>query len=134
MDLSIDIKLQGELLLVTASGQVQVDIASQLLKKVCDVAAEKKVNKILVNCLEVTGELASFERYRLGAETAEVYIAQGPTNVRLAFVGKPPTTQGFGVRVAQNRGLITQLFSTPQEALKWLNECPDVPADLQDHD
>jgi hypothetical protein len=130
MDLSIDIKLQGELLLITANGQVQVDIASQLLKQVCDIAAEKKVNKILVDCLDVTGELASFERYRLGAETAEVYLTQGQTNVRLAFVGKPPTTQGFGVRVAQNRGLITKLFSTQQEALQWLDEFSGVSAEL----
>jgi hypothetical protein len=39
----------------------------------CDIAADKGVNKILVDCLALTGELAAFERYRLGAETAESF-------------------------------------------------------------
>jgi hypothetical protein len=130
MDLHIDIELQAGLLLVTANGRVKVDIASRLLKQVCDTAAESRVSKILVNCLAVTGELFPFERYRLGVETAEVYLTQPEMNVRLAFVGKPPTTDGFGVRVARNRGLTTKLFSTPEEALKWLDEPPDVSAEL----
>jgi hypothetical protein len=129
MHLRIDIELRGELLLVTANGRVKVDTASRLLKRVCDTAAEKQVNKILVNCLAVTGELFPFERYRLGVETAEVYLTQPEMNVRLAFVGKLPTTDGFGVRVARNRGLVTQLFATPEEALRWLEESPAVPAE-----
>jgi hypothetical protein len=120
MDLHIEFESQGELLLVTAKGQVKAETASRLLKQVCYRAAENHVDKILVNCLAVTGELFAFERYRLGAETAAVYLTEGQMNVKLAFVGKPPTTDGFGVRVAWNRGLVTKLFSTQQDALKWL--------------
>jgi hypothetical protein len=43
---------------------------------------------------------------------------------RLAFVGKAPTMDGFGVRVAQNRGLTVEMFSTEQEALSWLDKWP----------
>jgi hypothetical protein len=40
-------------------------------------------------------------------------------NVKLAFVGLPPTTDGFGVRIARNRGVMAKVFSTQQEALTW---------------
>jgi len=39
MDLHIDVALQGDLLLVTASGSLVFDVALRLLKEVCDIAA-----------------------------------------------------------------------------------------------
>jgi hypothetical protein len=46
-------------------------------------------------------------------------------NVRIAFVGLPPAMDGFGVRIAQNRGVITRMFSSQTEALSWLGVLPD---------
>jgi hypothetical protein len=103
MDLRIDFDLQGGLLLVTASGNLTFDAALRLLKQVCDTAKEKEVKKILVNTLAMDGEPSTFERYGLGVEVA-AYVKQRQMNPRLAFVGKPPTMDGFGVRVGQNRG------------------------------
>jgi hypothetical protein len=123
MDLHIDIELEGRLLLVTASGSLAFDAALRLLKQVCDTAAEKRVNSILVNGLAVYGELSTLERYSLGVEVA-AYFQQRQLNARLAFVGKPPAMDGFGVRVGQNRGLTTEMFSSQQEALTWLNKWP----------
>jgi hypothetical protein len=120
MDLHIDVKLQGEMLFVTADGSVVFDMALRLLKQVFDTAAENQVNKILVNTLAVDGELAGFERYALGVELAS-YLSQRQINLKLAFVGKPPTVNGFGVRVAQNRGITTEVFSSLPEALRWLS-------------
>jgi hypothetical protein len=123
MELQIDIELHGGLLLVTASGNVAFDAALRLLKQVCDTAKEKEVNKILTSTLAMEGELSTFERYGLGVEVA-AYIKQRQMNPRLAFVGKPPTMDGFGVRVGQNRGLATAMFSSQQEALNWLDRWP----------
>lgn len=123
MDLHIDIELQGGLLLVNASGNFTFDAALRLLKEACDRAKEKEVNKILVNCLAMDGELTTIERYNLGVEVA-TYVKQRQMNPRLAFVGKPPTIDGFGVRVGQNRGLVTEVFSSQQEALNWLVSWP----------
>jgi hypothetical protein len=123
VDLQIDIELQGGLLLVTASGTLAFDAALRLLKQVCDTAAEKQVNKILVNGLAVDGEFSTLERYRLGVEVA-VYLDQRQMRPRIAFVGKPPALDGFGVRVGQNRGLTTEMFSSQQEARDWLNKWP----------
>ena len=123
MDLHIDVKLQEGLLLVTASGNVELDAAVRLLKQVCDTAKEKGVNKILVDTLAVDGVLSTVDRYQLAVEVT-AYIKQRQMSPRLAFVGKPPTSDGFGVRVAQNRDLVTSMFSS-QEAMDWLKGWPD---------
>jgi hypothetical protein len=127
MDLHIDIELQGGLLLVTATGRVKFDAVVRLLKEVCDTAAANQINKILVNGLAADGELASFERYASGVEIA-AYLTQRRMNVRLAFVGVPPTVNGFGVLVAQNRGVDAMVFPTSQEALTWLDDVPGDPS------
>jgi hypothetical protein len=123
MDLHIDIELRGGLLLATASGNFAFDSTLQLLKQVCDTAKEKDVNKILVNFLAIDGEPSTLERYRLGIEVA-AYLKQREMSPRLAFVGKPPAMDGFGVRVGQNRGITTEMFSNQQEALGWLAKWP----------
>ena len=123
MDLHIDIELQGGLLLVTGSGTWALDAALRALKQFCDTAKEKGVNKILVNNLAMDGELSTMERYRLGVELA-AYLKQCQMNPWLATVGKPPGMDGFGVRVAQNRGVTVEIFSTQQEALNWLEKWP----------
>ena len=80
MDLHIDeIKLQEGLLLVTASGKVELDVALWLIKQVCDTAKEKGISKILVNTLEVDGELSTVERYQFGVEVA-AYVKQRQMN------------------------------------------------------
>ena len=123
MDLRIDIELQGGLMLVTARGNLAFDAALRLLKQVCDTAAEKQVNKILVNSLAVDGVLTTMERYQIGVEVA-AYIMKLQMKPRLAFVGQPPAMDGFGVRVAQNRGMTVEVFSSQQEALNWLDIWP----------
>ena len=119
MDLHIDIELQGGLMLVTARGNLTLDAALRLLKQVCDTAAEKQVNKIIVNCLAVDAEFSTVERYQIGEEVS-AYIRQRQVNPRLAIVGQPPAIDGFAVRVAKNRGMTVQVFSSQQEALNWL--------------
>jgi hypothetical protein len=123
MELRIDIELQGSLLLVNASGEIALEAALRLLKQSFDTAKEKNVSKILVNTLAVEGELSTFDRYRL-AFGAAAHLRQRELNPRIAFVGKPPTSNGFGVRVAQNRDVVAEMFSSQQEALSWLNGWP----------
>jgi len=124
MDMHIDIELQRGLMLVTAGGSVRFDAVPRLFKQVFDEAAEKQVNKILVDSLALDGELATFERYDLGVEMA-AYLNERRMNLQLAFVGRLPTMNGFGARVARNRGIITEVFSTHDEALRWLDQLPD---------
>ena len=120
MKLRTEIETQDGVLIVTAHGDAAFDAALRLLKEACDAAAAKQLNRILVDCLAMEGEFSTLERYTLGVEVA-TYIVQRQMNHRLALVGKLPTLDGFGVRVAQNRGLTTEFFSNQQEALNWLS-------------
>jgi hypothetical protein len=124
MDMQIDeIKSEQGLLLVTFSGNLEVEAAVRLVKQTLDTAKEKGINKILLNMFAVNGELSAVERYEIGAEIA-AYVKQRQMNPRLAIVGKPPTMTGFAVRVAQNRNLVTNTFSSLQEAMNWLDAWP----------
>jgi hypothetical protein len=125
MELHIaDEKLQERVLVVIADGTFESVAALRLLKQICDTATEKHVNKILVNALALDGTVSELDRYKVVVELS-TYLRQRGWNYRLAIVGKPPTVDGFGVRVAQNRGLTAEHFSTEQEALNWLNCWPD---------
>jgi crotonobetainyl-CoA:carnitine CoA-transferase CaiB-like acyl-CoA transferase len=118
-DLQLDIKVQGKLLLAIAWGTTSLDTALGALKQVLDAAAKHQVSRILVETLAVEGVLTTMEYYRLALE-AVAHADQGKMNPRIAIVGTPPTSDGFCVRVAQNRGLTTELFPTRQHALRWL--------------
>ena len=120
MDLRIDVEFQGGLLLITVRGTLAFKPALRLLKQVCDAAVEKQTDKILVNVLAVDGEL-TVERYHLGVEVATC-LRQRKISPKIAFAGKPPAADGFGVRVGQNRGVLTEMFSSEQEALNWLSK------------
>jgi hypothetical protein len=125
MDLHIaDEKLQEGVLIVIGDGTFESVTALRLLKQICDMATEKHVNKILVNALALDGTVSELNRYEIAVELT-TYLRERDWNYRLAIVGKSPTVDGFGVRVAQNRGLITEHFSTEQEALNWLKRWPD---------
>jgi hypothetical protein len=125
MELHIaDEKLQEGVLLVIAGGTFESVGALRLLKQICDMATEKHVDKIVVNALALDGTVSELNRYEVAVELS-TYLRQRGWNYRLAIVGKSPTVDGFGVRVAQNRGLTAEHFSTEQEALNWLKGCPD---------
>ncbi len=70
MGLNIGVEVKDGLMLVTASGNLTRDAALRLLKEVCDAAAEKKVDKMLVNGLNIVGGISTLERYQLGTELA----------------------------------------------------------------
>jgi hypothetical protein len=121
MDLHIDVVLQQEILLITVTGSVGYDPALRVYKQMFDTAAEKQVNKILVNTLAMDGHLSPLESYHLGVQVAG-YLKQRKMNPRLAIVGKPPAIDGLGVGVARNRKVTAEAFPTEQEALDWLDK------------
>jgi hypothetical protein len=125
MDLRIaDEKMQEGVLVVIGAGTFKSAAALRLLKQICDMATEKHVNKILVNALALDGTVSELDRYSIAVELT-TYLRQRAWNYRLAIVGKSPSVDGFGVRVAQNRGLTAEHFATEQEALNWLRRWPD---------
>jgi hypothetical protein len=93
----------------------------QNYKQMFDTAAEKQVNKILVNTLAMDGHLSPLESYHLGVQVA-AYLKQRKMNPRLAVVGKPPAIDGLGVGVARSRRVTAEAFPSEQEALDWLDK------------
>ncbi len=117
-------KVEDGVLSIVGGGTFKSVAALQLLKQICDMATEKHVNKILVNALALDGTVSELDRYQVAVELT-TYLQERGWNYRLAIVGKSPTVDAFGVRVAQNRGLTAEYFSTDQEAMNWLNRWPD---------
>jgi hypothetical protein len=71
MELQAHTELQGELLVTTATGTVAFEPALQILKGICDMAAEKRIHKILVDTLAVDGTFSTLERYELAVQVTE---------------------------------------------------------------
>jgi hypothetical protein len=120
MDLQIETELQGDLLLVTCAGTVTLDSAVSVFKEVIDLVAEKRVPKILINMLAVSGTLSTFDRYEFGSKIAEYLAELGIHSLSIACVGIPPTIDGFAARVAQNRDVDVDVFPTLEKAQDWL--------------
>jgi hypothetical protein len=122
--MEIQTEVQRELLCLTVSGEVDVNSCLRIMVKALDEAAEKRIYKILVNALLITGTLTMMDRYDLGAKVASHIVNLG-TNPKVAFVGAQPLWNGLGVTVAQNRGAIMEWFLTVQDAREWLSKWPN---------
>ena len=108
------------ILIATLTGPASLDAALARFKEIFTLAAEKKIRKILVNELAVTGILSTSERYRLAVGAVQhLRSLEGP-NPAVAVVGTPPVVDGFGVQVAQNLGALVLLFSNAEKAKDWL--------------
>ena len=120
MALHISFELNGDVLHATVKGTFSLKEAVRLFRELCDTAAEQKVGKILVNNLNVRGNVSTMDRYEFGGEMATL-LKQRQLNLRLAYVGRLPVMDGFAVIVAQNQGVVTEVFSTEHDALRWLD-------------
>jgi len=125
------IESKEDYLEVTVAGQVSFSEATVVLTKVRDVATERGFDKVLVDCLSVSGQLSSFERYELGQILAEHWQTGLSGTPKIAIVGTPPTINGFGALVASNRGFLAKTFSELPKALDWLNRCDSKKGTMQ---
>src|SRR5215813_5126019 len=105
MNLQVELDTDGDLLLAVVRGTVSSDVIWPVLKQICDTALQKGLVRILVDTLGVQGGITTIDRYTLGVELI-AYCGDHKFSPRLAFIGQPPVTDGFGVLVAKNRGLV----------------------------
>jgi hypothetical protein len=106
-----DLKLESKdtILVATAAGRVSLGEAISVFTNACEVAAQRGVDWILVDCLSVEGELSTMERYELGRTIAESCNSRSLTP-KLATVSYPPLINGFAAQVAWNRGILAETF------------------------
>jgi hypothetical protein len=123
MDLQVDLNTDGDLLVAVVRGTVSSYLIWPVMKQICDMALQKGLVRILVDTLGLQGVPTAIDRYTLGVKLI-AYCTDHKFWPRLAVVGRPPVTDGFGVLVAKNRGLITERFLNRKEALEWVRAAP----------
>jgi FixJ family two-component response regulator len=102
-------------------GCVSFDQAVALIRGAVAAARRHEVRDLLVDTTALIGFPTpdTFERFLAAVEWAE----EAKGGVRLAMVARPEMIhpQKFGVLVAANKGLMSNIFSTEVEARAWLN-------------
>ena len=102
------------------TGELSLDLATQLITNGIKFAHEQQVKKLLVVTLGLTGFQPPnvIQRYYFIHDWAE---ASG-LSVRVAVVAHPEMIdhQKFGVTVAFNIGFASDVFTSEEDALTWL--------------
>jgi hypothetical protein len=106
------------------AGSVSFDEAVALVRAAIAFACSSQAHELLVDTTAWFGFASpqTFQRYLAVVEWAEE--ARG--RVRLVMVAREEMIdpQKFGVTVAANRGLLSNIFTTEVEALAWLDTRP----------
>jgi CheY-like chemotaxis protein len=109
------------------AGSVSFDRAVALVRSAIAAARRHRVRDLLVDTTALSGFASpdTFERFLAAVEWAE----EARSRVRLAMVARAEMIhpQKFGVLVAANRGLLSNIFTTEAEARAWLAEPPADP-------
>lgn len=106
-------------------GSVSFEELVALVRAAIAAARSNQARDLLVDTTALTGFASpdTFQRFLAVVEWAEE--ARG--SVRLAMVARPDMIDPnkFGVTVAANRGLVSNIFTTGGEAGAWLDAKPD---------
>src|SRR5688572_3234531 len=101
-------------------GVVSFEQAVGLVRGAIAASRRHQVRDLLVDTTALTGFPTpdTFERFLAAVEWAE----EAPAGMRLAMVARPEMIhpQKFGVLVAANRGLVSNIFATEAGARAWL--------------
>ena len=123
MQLSPDFEVVGDLAVCRLSGRVSFEQASAMRCSAIHCARERGIQKLLL----VTSDLALFRPPNLGDRyfRAEACAKSAAGQVCVAVVARPELIdpQKFGVTVARNYGMVTDVFTSEAEALTWLEGC-----------
>jgi hypothetical protein len=104
------------------AGRVTFDEAVALVRAAIGVACSGRAKDLLVDTRALTGFASpdTFQRFLAAVSWAE----QAEGRLRLAMVARPEMIdpRKFGVTVAGNRGLISNIFTSDAEARHWLDK------------
>src|SRR5262245_36856154 len=102
------------------TGKVSLQRAVKMVTDAIAFAREHRIRKLLVNTFNLTG-------FELPDVTARYFFADdcaraAAGHVRVALVTRPERIdpQKFGITVAANRGFSAEVFTSEEDALKWL--------------
>jgi hypothetical protein len=102
-------------------GSVSFDKAVALVRAAIAIACSNQAGDLLVDTTALTGFPSpdTFERFLAAVAWAEEALGR----LRLAMIARAEMIdpQKFGVTVAANRGLVSNIFTTEAEARAWLD-------------
>ena len=116
-----DFEIDGKRGYFHPSGAVSLEQAVDLVNDALAFARQQELREMLVDITGLTGFAAPtiFERFTLSARWAET----AGTRIRLSVVASKEFIheEKFGITVARNRGLDSNIFTTQKEAIAWLD-------------
>jgi predicted DNA-binding transcriptional regulator AlpA len=109
-------KREGYLYFVI-TGQLDRKEFSTYAKIVIEACQTQKINKILVNALQMSGtNLTTMERYLIGEKVAEIF----PPAIKISVAWPEKDIDKFAETVATNRGGFINVEPDLERAEKWL--------------
>ena len=103
---------------VTVSGAFSVAAAKTSVDVLAATCRKEDCYAVLFDCRPMTGEMPTFDRYKIGQYGAEVL----PHSIKIAMLGREDqvSPDDFFENVAVNRGMILKVFSDEKKAIEWL--------------
>ena len=120
MEIPTTIQQIGEIAVFRPTGTVSLEEGIRMLIDAIALAKESGIRKLVLNTLGLTGFQPpnTLERYYLGERMA--HAAGGRVTVATVARADLIDPAKFGVTVARNRGLTTDVFTSEDEAILWL--------------
>jgi stage II sporulation SpoAA-like protein len=112
-------EILGDYIAFRPTGKVTLERAVEMVMDAIAFAREHRIRKLLVNTANLTG-------YEPPSLTARYFFihdwARAARDVRIALVTRPERIdpQRFGITVAANLGPVIEVFTSEEDALKWL--------------
>lgn len=115
----LGIEIHGTYVEAHLLGKFSASCFKEQAAAVATVCRDRKMKLVLLNATALEGRLSTMDRFEMGSQGAifgKGLKVAGVLREEMVDPGK------FGVIVARNRGLATEVFSDRDKALAWLLE------------
>ena len=108
----------GGFLIAKVSGEFSLRAMLSIVEKIAAEARARHAQRVLLESLEVTGDIPDIDRYELAKRAADML-----RHVERLAIVRPAHLRytRFGIDVAHNRGLDIRAFVDAKTAEDWLN-------------
>ena len=104
-------------LIAKAAGTYSLDAMLRMFERVAAEAHARGMRRVLLDVIQVNGDVSDLDRYDMGRRAAEVFAHVE----RIGVIRNPQLRYtGFAFDVAQNRGLDARAFVERTDAERWL--------------
>jgi hypothetical protein len=116
MSIDVQSEVQGDYLRVNATGQYSFEFLFDFIAHVKAEADKAEKQRVLIDCRNLSGGMAEFERFHGGMRIAEVF----GRGLKAALIMQPQNVTKLGELVAVNRGARFLVSDSEPEAIDWL--------------